>query len=89
MKNWVQLNMINILFLCSQFAIKQHQFLTSMCSYYFFSFCRPSTGASMNPVRTLGPALVTGNYNRMWIYIIAPILGAMFGTSAYEFLKLA
>jgi len=49
----------------------------------------PSTGASMNPVRTLGPALAAGNYNRIWIYFVAPILGAIFGTSAYDFLKLA
>ncbi|KAJ4780162.1 NOD26-like intrinsic protein 1 [Rhynchospora pubera] len=49
----------------------------------------PSTGASMNPVRTLGPALTTGNYNGIWIYFVAPILGAMFGTSAYNYLKLA
>lgn len=55
----------------------------------FLSFCRPSTGASMNPVRTLGPALAAGNYNRIWIYFAAPILGAIFGTSAYDFLKLA
>ncbi|KAJ4771792.1 NOD26-like intrinsic protein 1 [Rhynchospora pubera] len=49
----------------------------------------PSTGASMNPVRTLGPALVSGNYDRIWIYIAAPILGAIFGTSTYDYMKLA
>ncbi|XP_078152103.1 putative aquaporin NIP5-1 isoform X2 [Carex rostrata] len=49
----------------------------------------PSTGASMNPVRTLGPAMVTGNYDRIWIYFTAPILGAIFGTSAYDYMKLA
>jgi aquaporin NIP len=43
----------------------------------------------MNPVRTLGPAMVTGNYDRIWIYIAAPILGAIFGTSAYDYMKLA
>ncbi|KAJ4771793.1 NOD26-like intrinsic protein 1 [Rhynchospora pubera] len=47
----------------------------------------PSTGASMNPVRTLGTALVTGNYDRIWIYITAPILGAIFGTITYDYMR--
>ncbi|KAE9621286.1 putative major intrinsic protein [Lupinus albus] len=48
----------------------------------------PATGGSMNPVRTLGPAIATKNYKAIWIYLIAPILGALGGTLAYTAVKL-
>ncbi|XP_078152217.1 putative aquaporin NIP5-1 [Carex rostrata] len=48
----------------------------------------PSTGGSMNPARTLGPAIAKGNYERIWIYFVAPISGAIAGTGAYDFMKL-
>lgn len=35
----------------------------------------PLTGASMNPARTLGPSIISGNVSYLWIYILAPILG--------------
>ena len=37
----------------------------------------PISGASMNPVRSLAPDLVRGDFNTSWIYIIGPILGAL------------
>ncbi|CAM8879570.1 unnamed protein product [Rhodiola kirilowii] len=48
----------------------------------------PSTGASMNPVRSLGPAIATGNYRGIWIYFIAPTLGALAGCAVYSSVKL-
>jgi hypothetical protein len=36
----------------------------------------PISGASMNPARSLGPALVAGTFAHQWIYLIAPALGA-------------
>ncbi|KAJ6417455.1 hypothetical protein OIU84_003219 [Salix udensis] len=48
----------------------------------------PSSGASMNPVRTLGPAVAAGNYKHIWIYLVAPILGAIFGAGTYTVVKL-
>ncbi|KQJ95420.1 hypothetical protein BRADI_3g17101v3 [Brachypodium distachyon] len=46
-----------------------------------------STGGSMNPARTLGPAIATGTYTKVWIYMLAPPLGAISGTGAYIALK--
>ncbi|KAI8522703.1 hypothetical protein RHMOL_Rhmol13G0017200 [Rhododendron molle] len=48
----------------------------------------PSTGGSMNPVRTLGPAIATGNYKSIWIYMVAPTLGALAGAGVYTLVKL-
>jgi aquaporin NIP len=42
------------------------------------------TGASMNPARSFGPALVAGEWVDFWIYVIGPILGAFVGALAYE-----
>ena len=40
------------------------------------NYAGPICGASMNPARTIAPALVSGNLNSLWIYIIGPLLGA-------------
>ena len=40
-------------------------------------FAGPITGASMNPARSLAPALMSGNVQQVWIYLIAPVLGAI------------
>ncbi|KAK2425490.1 Aquaporin NIP6-1 [Trifolium repens] len=48
----------------------------------------PITGASMNPVRTLGPAIATNNYEAIWVYLSAPILGALVGAGTYTAVKL-
>ena len=39
-------------------------------------FAGPICGASMNPARSLAPALVSGHFASVWVYLIAPVLGA-------------
>ncbi len=51
------------------------------------TFGGPISGASMNPVRSLAPALVSGNLQDIWIYLIAPVLGALLGILVYNFTK--
>jgi len=40
-------------------------------------FAGPICGASMNPVRSLAPALVSGHLEKVWIYLTAPVIGAL------------
>ncbi|HSJ02970.1 MAG: aquaporin [Verrucomicrobium sp.] len=40
-------------------------------------FAGPISGASMNPVRSLAPAMVSGHLTHLWIYLTAPLLGAL------------
>ena len=47
----------------------------------------PFTGASMNPARTLGPAILSSNFNDIMIYLIGPILGAIIGLYIYKTIK--
>ncbi len=48
------------------------------------AFMGPITGASMNPVRSLGPALVGGIWQHHWVYWVAPILGAQLAVIIYR-----
>jgi len=43
-------------------------------------FAGPISGASMNPARSLGPALVAGQLSMLWIYLVAPFVGALCAT---------
>ena len=44
-------------------------------------FGGPISGASMNPARSPGPALVSGDLHALWIYLLAPVVGATVGAS--------
>jgi aquaporin NIP len=47
----------------------------------------PITGASMNPARSLAPAVVGGDLSGIWIYLIGPTVGALVGVGIYELLR--
>lgn len=47
----------------------------------------PISGASMNPARSLGPALVSGNWGGLWIYLMAPAIGAACAAVLYEYMR--
>ena len=40
-------------------------------------FAGPICGASMNPVRSLAPAVISGNVQSLWVYLTAPVIGAV------------
>ena len=50
-------------------------------------FGGPVTGASMNPARSLGPALAAGEWRDFWIYVVGPVAGASFGALAYQLVR--
>ena len=47
----------------------------------------PISGASLNPARSLGPALVSGELTALWIYLSAPVLGGLVGAFAYDAIR--
>lgn len=50
-------------------------------------FAGPICGASMNPARSLGPAVVSGNISSVWIYLLAPTVGASLAVPTYALIR--
>ena len=50
-------------------------------------FGAPVSGASMNPARSLGPALVLGNWTSWWAYLLGPAIGALIATGIAQILR--
>ncbi|XP_074571313.1 aquaporin NIP2-1-like [Curcuma longa] len=48
----------------------------------------PISGGSMNPARTLGPAVASKKYDSIWVYFIGPVLGTLMGSFSYNFIRL-
>ncbi|MGH2944852.1 MAG: aquaporin [Solirubrobacteraceae bacterium] len=51
------------------------------------AFGGPLTGGSMNPARTLGPALASGTFTDLWVYLAGPLAGAPLGALAYQYVR--
>jgi aquaporin Z len=50
-------------------------------------FAGPITNASMNPARSIAPNIVSGNIEGLWLYIVAPILGALLAVVSCKLIK--
>ena len=47
----------------------------------------PVSGASMNPARSIGPALLAGNLAALWLYVVGPLAGAAVAALTYAYLR--
>ena len=50
-------------------------------------FAGPVSGASMNPIRSLAPAVVSGHLEHLWVYLSAPIAGAIAGVGIWSLIR--
>lgn len=50
-------------------------------------FAGPICGASMNPARSFGPALIAGQFGSLWLYLTAPVVGAMLAVVACRYVR--
>jgi MIP family channel proteins len=50
-------------------------------------FAGPISGASMNPARSLAPALVSWTWTSQWLYVVGPIVGALVGALVYVVIR--
>jgi glycerol uptake facilitator-like aquaporin len=50
-------------------------------------FAGPISGASMNPARSLAPAIVSGTWQDQWLYVAGPAIGAVVGVLLYNWIR--
>jgi MIP family channel proteins len=50
-------------------------------------FGGPISGASMNPMRSMGPAFVSGDLTSLWVYLAGPVIGTAIGALLYQFVR--
>ncbi|KAK2655188.1 hypothetical protein Ddye_008240 [Dipteronia dyeriana] len=47
----------------------------------------PVSGGSMNPARTIGPAIASSYYKGLWVYFVGPVTGTLMGALSYNFIR--
>lgn len=67
-------------------AIRQAVFIIPLTLIVIHFAGIPISGASVNPARSLAPAIVAGNLENVWIYLTAPFVGAVIGWAIYRYL---
>ena len=50
---------------------------------------RPISGGSMNPARTIGPAIASSCYKGIWVYLVGPITGTLMGAWCYNLIRVS
>ncbi|XP_022741863.1 aquaporin NIP2-1-like [Durio zibethinus] len=48
----------------------------------------PISGGSMNPARTIGPALASAQYTGIWVYVVGPVIGTLTGAWSYNLIRM-
>lgn len=66
---------------------KQAVFVIPITLLMIHFVAAPITGASVNPVRSLAPAIIAGNYAHLWVYLTAPFLGGIVGWGLYSLMS--
>lgn len=80
-------SMFLMLIICFSDKSKLAPFFIGFAVFLDAYFVGPFTGASMNPARSIGPALVSGKLDGLWIYIFAPSVGMWGAREIYEYYK--
>ncbi|MEZ0240796.1 MAG: MIP/aquaporin family protein [Chloroflexota bacterium] len=67
-------------------AVRQAVFIIPLTLTVIHFAGIPISGASVNPARSLAPAIVAGNLENLWVYLTAPFVGAVLGWAVYRYL---
>ncbi|GFP83988.1 probable aquaporin nip7-1 [Phtheirospermum japonicum] len=92
---WVELIATFIILFLTTSLFNQRQslqqlsgFIAGVAIFLGVLISGPISGGSMNPARSLGPALVSWRFDHLWIYLVAPTIGAILGVFVYRILRL-
>ncbi|MEO9483253.1 MAG: aquaporin [Ekhidna sp.] len=79
--------MISILVVIQTNALRIIALVVGFVVFLAAFFAGPFTGASMNPARSFGPAIVSDTLGVLWIYFLAPVIGAIMAVPFFKLFK--